>query len=267
MTASTLRRSLAIVLLGLPGAQALAQPADLPIAPATTASFPPGVKISGKPGDQVYADRQGRVLYGMDLRTLLRWSPDPAQYCKDDCAAQWEPLLAPAGAAVNIRYPRNLRDALPEGFVQPQAAPDWTVIAGPQGAQWVYKGWHMVFTRRGADAGSRQWDGAQNKSWNTLKYVPPVPAVAGPPGVRPLFHDGAYALADSGGRLLYTGQCRHHCEGWQAFAAPMASRGLGAWQVRHGEGGAHWALRGKPVFVASDDEPLTLPEGAKVLRP
>ena len=284
-------RIAALLATSLP-AVAAAQPADLPIAPATTTSFPPGVKLSGKPGDQVYVDRRGLVLYGMDLRTLLRWSPDPAQYCKDACAAEWEPMLAPAGTPVNIRFPRGFGDRpvsrdgaapaapapataprpsgpppLPPGFVQPQSAPDWTVIDGPQGPQWVYKGWHMVFTRRGAAAGSREWEGTQGRSWNTLKYVPPMPTVSAPPGIAARYHDGAYLLADKDRRLLFTGSCRKDCAGWLPLAAPLASRGVGRWQVQRAGDGGQWTLGGKAVFVASEDSPDTIPAGGKAVKP
>ena len=46
-------RRIALLAALMLSAPAAAQPADLPIPPATTATFPPGVKVSGKPGDQV----------------------------------------------------------------------------------------------------------------------------------------------------------------------------------------------------------------------
>ena len=136
-----------------------AQPVDLPIPAAATNSFPTGIKVARVGTGQVYVDGSGRVLYGMDLRVLQRFSPDPALYCTEACAQAWEPLLAPAGTAPNIAYPPGFRGELrarggagpttPPGFVTQQTAPDWTVIAGPQGPQWVYKGWHMVYVHRG----------------------------------------------------------------------------------------------------------------------
>lgn len=246
-----------------------AQPADLPIAPADGSALPKGVSVRKVDGGQVYTDRKGRVLYGMDMRTALRWAPDPAQYCTGDCAAAWEPLLAPAGTAPNVRYPKD-RGKLPEGFVDPQKAPDWTVIAGPAGPQWVYKGWHVVFVGRGADAKGTALDGAGERMWNTLKFVPPVPKPTVPAPVAPRFVDGAWALADGQGRLLYTGACAAPCT-WAPLPAPMAGAGVGDWSVLLGGDRPQWARKGKPVFVAAESDPASgsngVPAGATILRP
>ena len=145
-------RRYGLVLAMLAATPAGAQPADLPIPPATTGEYPPGVKVAKTPAGMVYAAADGRTLYGMDMRTLIRWGPDPSQYCREACAETWEPLLAPAGAKPNLGYPTRgsgSRATPGEGLVQPQRAPDWAIIAGPQGPQWVYKGWHMVFVRKG----------------------------------------------------------------------------------------------------------------------
>ncbi len=261
----------------------LAQPADLPIPAATTNTYPPGVSVRRTASGPVYADRKGHTLYGMDMRTVLRWSPDAAQYCKDRCA-DWEPLLAPQDASPNIMFPRGFggppapRAAnapprppgpppLPEGFVTPQRAPDWSVIAGPQGPQWVYKGWHMIYVRKGDRPGSTAHDGADEQAWNTIKFVPPVPSITAPAGVTTLFTGGAYALADSEGRLLFTGKCSDPCTGWTPLTAPMAGRGLGEWTVSLAGDNPQWAWRGQPVFVGQGADPLSVPRNGKVLRP
>jgi predicted lipoprotein with Yx(FWY)xxD motif len=260
---------------------ARAQPADLPILAATTDKYPPGVRVTRTPAGAVYADAKGRVLYGMDMRTLLRWGPDPSQYCVDQCATVWEPLLAPAGAAPNIAYPRDVergrrgaQDGDPAAaplrqpaFYTQRDAPDWTVIAGPQGPQWVYKGWHLVFTRRGDKPGSTTFDGAGAKTWNTLKFVPPVPKVTAPNNVQPIAMEGGYVLADSGGRVLFTADCADRCSDWRPFAAGMASAGVGDWTVDRTGDAPSWTYRGQPVFVASEDEPNAAPPGGKLLRP
>lgn len=272
------------LLAALPAPALLAQPADLPIPAATTSDYPPGVSVRQTSAGAVYADKRGRTLYGMDMRTLVRWSPDASQHCQADCAALWEPLLAPAAATVNIAFPRGFGGPpaqrrpgapprppgpppLPPGFVAPQSAPDWTVIAGPQGPQWAYKGWHMVFTRKGDRPGSTAHDGADDRTWNTLKHVPPVPRVIAPAGISTLFAGGGYLLADSSGRALFTGQCAAACTGWQALAAPMASRGLGAWAVDLAGNSPQWSWRGKPVYVSQETNPLAVPKNGKVLRP
>lgn len=273
----------ALALMLVPGA-AQAQPVDLPIPAATTTIYPPGVKVAKAATGPVYVDRRGRTLYGMDMRTLLRFAPDPALYCDGACTETWEPLLAPAEAKVNIRYPagfeRVLHARLTGGapadgapppadadFVQPQKAPDWTVIAGPQGPQWVYKGWHMVFTRKGEGPHAAAHDGEGDKTWNTLKYVPPVPAITAPGGVAIRFVEGAYALADKDGRLLFTGACKAGCAAWQPLAAGMASLPVGRWAAASSGDAPQWTWRGKPVFVSSDGEPASLPAGAAILRP
>ena len=261
-----------------------AQPADLPIPVATTSDYPPGVSVRQTRSGPVYADARGRTLYGMDLRTLLRWSPDPSQHCQADCAQQWEPMLAPAEAKVNIAFPRGFGGPpaqravgsparppgpppLPPGFVAPQSAPDWTVISGPQGPQWVYKGWHMVFARKSDRPGWAAFEGAESKTWNTLKFVPPVPKLVAPANVTTLYANGAYQLANRDGRALFTGNCTAPCTGWAPLSAPMASHGLGEWSVSLAGDSPQWRWRGKPVYVSQDADLLAIPKAGKVLRP
>jgi len=188
-----------------------AQPADLPIPAATTTQYPPGVSVGRTDSGPVYVNAKGLTLYGMDMRTLVRWSPDPSQFCKETCIADWEPLLAPAGSTPNITFPRGFGDrqrtAAAQGQAAGQAVPaaagappprpatpplpaDWTIIAGPQGLQWVYKGWHMVFIRKGDRPGSTALDGADALTWNTLKFVPPVPQIIAPMNVATVLIDG-----------------------------------------------------------------------------
>lgn len=276
------RRRLPIVLLAgllLPRVAA-AQPVDLPIPPAKTTDYPAGVsvaKVGGKDGGgMVYVDAQGHTLYGMDMRAgLLRFSPDPAMYCKDACAREWEPLLAPPGSKPNIKFPMGFgqrptppaagasaaaaRPAAPQGqnlagdgLFTPNNAPDWTIIEGPSGPQWVYKVWHMVYVRKGERPRSATAEGAQNMTWNTLKFVPPVPQIAAPSGVGTVFADGAYVLADKDGRILFTGKCSKDCGGWVPLSGGMASRGFGDWQVSHVSDRPQWLYRGKPVFVSQE---------------
>lgn len=269
----------------LASAAAHAQPADLPVPPARTADYPPGVKVARASVGPVYVDRQGRTLYGMDMRTLLRFGPDPAQYCTGPCAEKWEPLLAPAGAAPNIRFPgdygnllyarlrqgeapgRRPRPELPEGFHDAQKAPDWTIIQGPQGPQWVYKGWHLVYTRRGDARHATTHDGEEAMVWNALRFVPPVPQIIAPTNVATRFVAGAHVLADKEGRLLYTGKCHADCGAWRPFGAGMASQAVGQWTVNLSADAPQWAFRGKPVFVSDDGEAASLPAGAAMLKP
>jgi len=279
---------------GIPGV-ALAQPVDLPIPAATADSYPAGITVRETPAGPVYVDGRGLTLYGLDMRTVKRWAPNPALYCKDACAQAWEPVLAAKDAKVNIAYPgdfgRQLRRALEAGkaftpgsgggggqrrqeapsdpnfFADPQKAPDWTVIAGPQGPQWVYKGWHMVYTRRGDQPGSTAHDGEDAFTWNTLKFVPPVPSIVAPLTVRTVLRDGRYALADKDGRVLFTGACVDACIGWEPLAGGFASRGMGEWAISRAGERPQWTWRGKPVYVSRADDPAAVPENAEVLRP
>jgi predicted lipoprotein with Yx(FWY)xxD motif len=252
---------------------AAAQPADLPIAPATTTSYPPGIKVVRLPGGAVYANKAGHTLYGLDMRTVLRAGPDPAQYCKGPCAETWEAVLAPAEAKPNIRYPGapgrsrpdEAKDPAAVKFIDNRTAPDWTIIGGPRGPQWVYKGWHMVFVRKAGRRGTTEFDGADGRIWNVLRYVPPLPVIVAPGNVKPVFVDGAYALADEEGRLLFTGKCKAGCAGWKPFSGGMASAGLGEWRVSSSGDVPQWLFRGAPVFVGPDGHNVT--EGGKVLRP
>ncbi|MCW1429911.1 hypothetical protein [Novosphingobium sp. JCM 18896] len=258
----------AIVSSGL----ALAQPVDLPIPAATTSEFPPGVTLGKAGGVAVYAGPDGRTLYGMDMRTLLRDGADPSQHCREACAQVWEPLLAPAGAKPNLIFPMGFgergRAPVQGEYVQNAKAPDWTVIAGPQGPQWVYKGWHLVFVRKGEAPGSAAHEGDERMVWNTLKHVPPAPKLTAPVNVSAAFVEGAYALVDKEGRLLFTGSCAAACAGWQPLAAGLASRGVGAdWTVDRAADQPQWLYRGKPAYVAEGAVQADLPTGAVVLRP
>lgn len=263
---------------------AIAQPVDLSIPVATTSQYPQGIHVLRTQGGAVYVDARGRVLYGMDMRTLLRAGPDPAQHCVGECATIWEPLLAPPTSQPTISYPRRYgqaiasarRDGGPasdsDAPTQPppgplQAAPDWSVIAGAQGPQWVYKSWHMVFIRRGDQSNSIAFDGAENRTWNTLKYVPPPPTIIAPMNVKTVLFDGDYILADKSGHVLFTGVCAKDCADWQPLAAGMASAPVGEWSVSNSGDTPQWMRRGKPVFVSQDDDPLRIPATGKSLRP
>ena len=273
--------SIALLLAGLAtgfcASPGLAQPVDLPIPPAATTDFPAGIKVIKTPSGPVYADQKGQTLYGMDMRTLIRWGADPAQYCQSDCAKDWVPVLAPKDAQPNIMFPRGFGELrlkpgtppppLPAGFVQPQRAPDWTVIAGPAGPQWVYKGWHMVFTRKGEKRGSTAFDGAENKTWNTLKFVPPVPAFVAPGEIGTTLVNGNWAMTDKEGHVLFTGTSPGPCQDWHPLPAAMASRGVADWTVSNQGDRPQWLFKGKPVFVSQNDDPAIVPQGAVVLRP
>jgi predicted lipoprotein with Yx(FWY)xxD motif len=247
----------------------LAQPADMPIQAATTDRYPPGVHVALLKGGAVYVDAGGHVLYGMDMRVLLRAGPDPSQYCTGACLRDWQPLLAPPGTTPTASYPRRpgQQERGGGGPGAQRAAPDWAVIAGPQGPQWVYKGWHMVFVRRGDKPGSTAFDGTGDFTWNTLKYLAPAPQLTAPNEVQAVVRDGAYALADARGHLLYTGACAGACAGWHPLPAGMASAPVGDWSVDLVGDAPQWAWRGRRVYVSQDDDDPAVPAGGAILRP
>lgn len=284
----TTRMALALGVAMLQPGVAVAQPVDLPLPLATATSYPPGVSVAQTPAGPVYVDARGRTLYGLDLRTLLRWGPNPASYCKDRCG-EWSPLLAPSGAAIDIAYPQGfgeeLRNSIANGlearpaaravaaagaipfYTDPLKAPDWTVIAGPSGPQWVYKGWHMVYVRKGDGRVSTRYDGDENHTWNTLKYAPAAPHVEAPGGIRANLVDGAYVLVDKDGHALFTGTCAAPCTDWKPLTGGMASAGTGAWQVSNEGDNPQWTYRGRPVFVSQETDPASVPPATEALKP
>lgn len=292
MTGYSARIGLAIVAAICAGASAaFAQPADLSIPPAKTTELPPGVSIALLGQGAVYVGADGRTLYGLDTRTVHRWTTNPALYCQGRCT-EWEPLLAPPGMKPNVAPAAQARFGggnagqrasgpqpavsrqgaggtlvAPTGMFNPIQAPDWGVIEGPAGPQWVYKGWHMVYVRKGDRPRSTKYDGAEGMTWNTLKYVPLVPKLPAPTGIVPLFRDGAYVLADKDGRLLYTGRCNTDCTSWRPFGAGLANQGLGDWTVDRSADDPQWTYRGQPVFIGAEAGTASLPKSATVLRP
>jgi predicted lipoprotein with Yx(FWY)xxD motif len=157
--------------------------------------------------------------------------------------------------------------AAPAGMYTQQKAPDWTIVEGPAGPQWVYKGYNMVYVRKGDKPHSTAYDGAGDKTWNTLKFIPPVPEVKAPNGVGTAWVDDAYLLTDKDGKLLYTGSCGDNCAGWTPLPAAMVSQGLGDWTVDRSAPRPQWLYRGKPVYVASGDSTDSLPNQTVALRP
>jgi predicted lipoprotein with Yx(FWY)xxD motif len=254
-------------------ASAYAQPADLPIAPANSAKLPDGISVNRKIPTPVYTDSRGRTLYGLDMRTVLRWSPDPSKYCSDECLTLWEPIHAPKGSVANIGFPGAPSDSPAKAdpspdipaLVENRSAPDWTIIDGPTGPQWVYKGWHMVFTRRGDKKGSIAFDGADGMTWNTLKFVPAPPELVAPAGIAVVLFQGNYIFADKTGNLLFTGTCTDRCDGWSPLPAGLANQGIGKWQVLRNHDVATWSFGGAQVYRS--DQTGAVPTGATLLRP
>lgn len=248
-----MRRAL-ILLVPFP-APLWAQASDLEIPVAAADHFPSGIAVK----DRVYTDRRGLTLYGMDMRAATGRTGRPALYCSGDCLTQWEPLLAPRGTPVSP-IPREFGGPR-SGAVTVKAAsdnPDWTVVEGPAGPQWVYKKVHLIFTRKGAGPGQTEHDGADDYLWNSLKYVPPPPKLVAPPYVAARLVDGAYVLADAQGSWLFipkNADCTDPC-GWRPLATGMVRRSVGRWTVRHTADQAQWVYRGKPVYRAAPRQPV-----------
>jgi predicted lipoprotein with Yx(FWY)xxD motif len=247
-------RHILILLAGFP-APLWAQAADLDVPVAAAGQFPRGISVKA----HVYTDRRGMTLYGMDMRAATGRTGQPVLYCSGDCLSQWEPLLAPRGAPVS---------PVPPAFGGPRGEaatvkaasgnPDWTVMEGPAGPQWVYKKVHLVFTRKGATPGSTEQDGADGYLWNSLKYVAPPPKLTAPSDVAARLLDSAYVLADAQGNWLFSPKhddCTDPCA-WRPLATGMVRRGVGQWTVRQTADAAQWLYRGKPVYRADPRQPV-----------
>ena len=284
---------LAAAVLSFANAPVGAQPADMPISPAASNERPKGISVRTVGKGAVYVDARGLTLYGLDLRNITGKTGKPIDYCTEACAEAWEPLLAPAGSTptpdLNLPWmPRAPMgpaqrpqggDPAPEsqpqsaGGAAAQQAPqsDWAIVEGPQGPQYLYKRAHLVFTRKGDKRGSVSFDGEDNFTWNTLKYVAPLPKLVAPKNVSAILVEGNYALADDQGRVLYTAEetsaCGESCENWMPLAAGMANRGVGEWTVRRDGDYAQWLYKGRPVFVSQEAQPTQVPANAQMLRP
>jgi predicted lipoprotein with Yx(FWY)xxD motif len=202
-------------------------------------------------------------------------APTPAAAAGATPAAAGANPAAPAGAAPaggDAERQQQLAAAFglggaPTGMYTQQNAPDWTIVEGPAGPQWVYKGYHMVYVRKGDQPRSTAYDGTEGRTWNTLKFIPPVPEIKAPNGVGVAWLDDAYLLTDKDGKVLYTGDCGSNCSSWTPLAAPLVSQGLGDWTVDRSAPRPQWLYRGKPVFVAADETTASLPGQTVALRP
>ena len=118
------------------------------------------VAVGSAGGIPVYVDAQGRTLYGMDMRVLLRTDPDTSQHCTGACAEVWEPLLAPAGSTPNIRFPM--------GFGDRGRQPNKQRLTGDG-----------YGTPQSASGGGRSSVRAPQPAWSSAVTAAGVPSVAG----------------------------------------------------------------------------------------
>ncbi|MCI4592677.1 hypothetical protein MOK15_21705 [Sphingobium sp. BYY-5] len=262
-----IRHAIAILMLVQP-AELWAQAADLPLEAASGDPLPPGVSVKQAGSRSVYVDAHGRTLYGMDMRAVTGRTGRQALWCSGDCLTQWEPLMAPAKAMVVPLPPQFGGEKSAADASKPNG--DWVVMQGPKGPQWVFKGVNLVFTRIGEQPGSAAHDGEDGLTWNSLKYVPPLPRITAPANVAPRLVEGRYLLVDGQGDLLVSPRAAHcgaTCAQWRAFPAGLVRRGTGQWSVRQDEERAQWVYRDRPVYVIDGADPADIPTDALPLTP
>jgi len=261
------RRAAAILWLVQPAAL-WAQAADLPPEAASGEPLPAGVSIRKVGAQSVYVDAHGRTLYGMDMRAVTGRTGHQPLWCSGDCLTQWTPLAAPAKAEIVPAPPEFGGDRKAPRLKQD--GPDWIVMQGPSGPQWVYKRVNLVFTHAGERPGTIGHEGEDGLVWNSLKYVPAAPKIDAPADVTARLVDRRYLLVDGQGNLLVTHKgkaCGTACADWRVFPAGMARRGMGAWTVRPDGDRAQWAYRDRPVFTIEGDDPADIPAEAEPLIP
>jgi predicted lipoprotein with Yx(FWY)xxD motif len=109
-------------------------------APAGAQGMPPGVQeVKAAKGNMVLADAKGMTLYTFKKDTA------GVSNCNDNCAKNWPPLMAAAGAK-------------PMG--------EWTVVTRADGSrQWAYKGMPLYLWVKDMKPGDTSGDGVGG-AWN-----------------------------------------------------------------------------------------------------
>jgi predicted lipoprotein with Yx(FWY)xxD motif len=228
------RLALALLTVALPATLSAAPPPDHPAL----------VSVGKTAAGPVYVDATRKTLYTMSIRWARARTGVGIEYCAAACLAAWTPLVAEA-------------DAKPLG--------DWTVLAGPKGPQWAYKGNPVFSFNADNQPGDIKGDG-YDYLWSTLLYVPPKPELVAPPSVAATPVKGENILTDTGGRALFTATGTRAAS-FTPFAAAMASRPVGEWTVLRDSDVPQWAWRGKAVFVSREPVPTNVPADGEVLKP
>lgn len=103
-----------------------------------------GGSAPAKVADGVFVGPNGMTLYTFDRDA----AGSGKSVCNGPCAANWPPLMAPAGAA---------------------ASGDWSVVTRDDGAkQWAYKGKPVYYWVKDQKPGDRTGDGV-NKVWQLAR--------------------------------------------------------------------------------------------------
>jgi len=228
------RPTLALLTVALPVALSAAPAPDHPVI----------ISVGKTAAGPVYIDAARKTLYTMSIRWARARTGVGIEYCAAVCLAVWTPLLAAA-------------DAKPLG--------DWTVIAGPKGPQWAYKGNPVFSFNADSQPGDVKGDG-YDYLWSTLLYVPSKPVLVAPPSVAATPVKGENVLTDTGGRALFTATGTL-ASNFTPFAAAMASRSVGDWTILREGDVPQWAWRGKAVFVSHEPVPTDVPADGEVLKP
>ncbi|HCX14022.1 MAG TPA: hypothetical protein DGZ24_01740 [Rhodospirillaceae bacterium] len=198
----------------------------------------------GKGFNQVwaYANSEGMTLY----TTAMDEEPGVSS-CFGDCAKQFPPFIAPAGAN-------------PEG--------SWSLITRDDGTkQWAVHGkpLYTFFKDEAiADDYGKNIDGV----WSIAEFAPSA-GIAVPPGfdIKSIPDANGHALVDLKGMALYAldieAQRRKAscdvvvdpCNGsWTPYAAPVLATPSGDFStVRRSDGILQWAYKGRPLFTYNRD--------------
>lgn len=204
--------------------------------------YPEGVAFRKAKVGFRYVDASGKTLYALNSFEARSRGGFGRPFCIGPCEQVWAPLTAPA-------------DAKPVGR--------WKVMPGAKGPQWAY-GNNLVFTYIAEQPGETRGDGIED-IWSVAEYVPPVPQIAGPAGVKPVYVEGGYRLANGAGHALYSTKSRKAAG--TPYLAGAASLGVGDWTVASNGNHMQWQYHGKPVFISQEEKPTDVPAGAIALVP
>lgn len=233
------------------GAFLLLGPRDAPEAEAPLAT-PPGVTLQNMTfqapapfvilsvikGPFRFADGRGLTAYTNDHDTEIGKSS-----CEGDCAKDWPPILAPAGAS-------------PFG--------DWSLVRRADGAlQWAYRGKPLYTSKK-----DTMWGAAKGAGgiWHVAvpgwtDNLPMPPGI----GLHEVAEAQAQVLGDDRGMALYAfhgspdrdkltcnpTRCAH---AFLPFEAPQAALSIGDFTtIARADGIEQWAWKGSPLYTYDGD--------------
>jgi predicted lipoprotein with Yx(FWY)xxD motif len=199
---------------------------------AAAADLPADVRAHVSDAGRYFTDARGMALY-----TYAQDQVPGKSACVKDCALQWPPLIAAAGAT---------------------AAGDWTLIERDDATrQWAWRGRPLYRYAKDSYTGSRAGDGIGN-AWHAA-----LERIALPPGFALRSIHLGRVLTDARGQTLYwrsdergasrspdPERCVDRClADWSSVAAPWLARSMGDWSVRgRADGQKQWAFRGRRLY-------------------